>query len=211
MVAGGDVAPVPDLARVLPPHAFVIAADSGVRHARTLGLTIDVAIGDFDSATASEVDYAAALGATVLRYPVAKDKTDLELALDHACSVAGTGARVVVIASASGRLDHAMANVLLLVSSAYADVVIDAYVDDWLISVVRNERRALHARRGALVSLLVIDAPAVRVTTTGLEYPLRDELVYQSSTRGVSNVAIDGQFEVQADGGALLAMREWAD
>ncbi len=202
---------MPGLARLLPPHAFVIAADSGVRHAHAMGLRVDVVIGDFDSATVAEVDAATALGATVLRYPVAKDKTDLELALDHACAVGGAGARVVVIASATGRLDHAMANLLLLVSSAYADVEIDGYVDDWLISVVRNERRTLRARKGALVSLLVIDAPAVRVTTTGLEYPLRDELVYRSSTRGVSNVAIDGAFEVQVDGGALLAMREWAD
>ena len=211
VVAGGETAPVNGLAAALPRCDIVVAADSGVHNAQALGLVIDVIVGDFDSASIAAVDAAVAAGAALERFPTAKDKTDLELALDHARDMGGDGIELVVVASVTGRLDHALANLLVLASSSYEHCRIDAYVDRWLITVLRDETRAIVVRPGATVTLLVVDARAARVTTRGLLYPLDDELVYRSSTRGVSNVAVDEEIEVRVDGGVLFVLREWAD
>src|SRR5262245_11233616 len=102
VIAGGDPvssAELPDL----PAGTRVIAADSGVEHALALGLAVDLVVGDFDSASPESVERAAAAGAVIERHPVAKDATDLELALDAA---ARTGARHIhVLGGHGGRLD----------------------------------------------------------------------------------------------------------
>lgn len=211
VVAGGDAPPDPRLAGILPTCDVVVAADSGLHHAMALGVRVDLVIGDFDSVRDDAVEAIVRTGALLERFPAAKDKTDLELALDHARAVGGPGARLVVVASVAGRLDHALANLLVLASPSYADCAVDAFVDRWRVLVLRDETRTFPVRPGATVTLLVIDAHAVRVTTTGLRYPLVDEPVLRSSTRGVSNVAEGDEVTVTVDGGVLFVLHEWAD
>ena len=74
----------------------------------------------------------------VVRYPAAKDATDLELALDEALALGAR--RVLVVASAEGRLDHLLSSLLLLASHRYAALEIDALVGGALVHVVRGER-----------------------------------------------------------------------
>jgi thiamine pyrophosphokinase len=211
VVAGGDAPPEAGLAAVLPACDLVVAADSGLHHAQTLGVRVDLVIGDFDSVRDDAIDEVARAGAVLERFPVAKDKSDLELALDRARGMAGAGAHLVVVASVAGRLDHALANLLVLASPSYADCAIDAFVDRWRVRVLRDETRSFAIRPGATVTLLVIDTHAARVTTEGLRYPLDDEPVLRSSTRGVSNVAERDTVTVTVDGGVLFVLHEWAD
>jgi thiamine pyrophosphokinase len=211
VVAGGDTAPHAGLAAVLPRCDAVVAADSGVHHALALGLHVDVVVGDLDSARADDVARAARAGAVIERFPAEKDQTDLELALDRARVLGGPGARLVVVASVGGRLDHALANLLVLANDAWAGCSVEAFVDRWRVHLVRDETQRIATRPGATVTLLVVDAPAARVTTEGLQYPLRDEPLQRFSTRGVSNVALGGSCTVRVAGGALFVLHEWAD
>ena len=103
-------------ARRCPHGAMVIAADGGVDRALALGLHVDLAIGDFDSVSAAGLAAAEAAGARVERHPTAKDATDLELALDAAIALAP--ARILVVGSGGGRLDHLLGSVLLLARRA---------------------------------------------------------------------------------------------
>ena len=116
VVAGGH--PSPGREPELPDRPYVIAADSGVDRALALGLHIDLAVGDFDSVSSAGLAAADAAGAVVERHPAAKDATDLELALDAA--IALEPARVLVIGSAGGRLDHLLGSILLLGDARYA-------------------------------------------------------------------------------------------
>lgn len=211
VVAGGDTPPHVGLRAVLPTPDLVVAADSGVHHARLLGMHVDVVVGDLDSATPDDLAHATAEGAAIERFPVAKDQTDLELALDRAAVLGGAGATLVVVASIGGRLDHALANLLVLAAPAYAAHRVEAFVDRWHVSLVRDEERELTTRPGATVTLLVLDEPSLRVRTEGLAYPLHDEPLLRFSTRGVSNVADGDRCRVAARGGALFVLREWAD
>ena len=96
----------------VPGAPTVIAADGGLDRATALGLDVDVVIGDLDSASEAAVVAAERAGARIVRHPVAKDATDLELALDEAVRIGAH--RVLVIASAEGRLDHLLGSLLLL-------------------------------------------------------------------------------------------------
>jgi thiamine pyrophosphokinase len=190
------------------PHArSVVAADGGLQRAHELGLAVDVVVGDLDSVTPDALAAAEAAGVRVVRHPPAKDATDLELALDE--SVALGARRVLLVASSVGRLDHLLGSLLLLGSTRYAALELDALVGDALVHVVRRER-TLSGAPGELVSLLAVGGPALGVATDGLEYPLRGETLEPGSSRGLSNVFTGAEARIGLADGVLLAIRPGA-
>ena len=136
VVTGGD-RPDPALVAALglpgPGDRTVVAADSGVAHALDLGLGVDVAVGDFDSLAPAVLDRVRDAGATVDDHPAAKDATDIELALDTAVALGAE--RVVVIGGHGGRLDHFLANALVLAAPQWAAVAVDALGADGSIDL----------------------------------------------------------------------------
>jgi thiamine pyrophosphokinase len=206
VVVSGGGPPDPDAAAGLPARAFVVAADSGLDHARDLGLAVDVVVGDLDSVSAAGLEAATAAGTAVERHPEAKDATDLELALDVA--VARGVRRVVVLGPGGGRLDHLLAGAALLASPRYARVDVEARLGPARLLVVRpGPATSIAGRPGELVTLLPVNGPAVGVTTEGLLYPLRDEDLAPGSTRGVSNEMLGDRAAVSVRAGVLVAVQ----
>jgi thiamine pyrophosphokinase len=202
--AGGDPVHADVAARLPNADVTVIAADSGVEQVLALGRNVDLVIGDFDSADPAAVDAAAAGGAELRRYPRAKDQTDLELALGAARD--GGATQVIVVGGSGGRVDHFLANALLLASPAFADIDIQAIVGNARITVVRRATR-LAGVRGDLCSLLAVGGPARGVRTEGLLYPLDGEDLVPGSTRGLSNELAEPVATVSLEHGALLAVQ----
>jgi thiamine pyrophosphokinase len=209
IVTGGDPPRGEHLAavlRALPDDAVVVAADSGLDHAVGLGLTVHHAVGDFDSADPELVRRVEAAGTTVTRHPVAKDATDLELAIDAAADLGAR--RLVVIGGHGGRLDHFLANCLVLASPRHEALVIDAVIGDALVHVARPWAvTELTGRVGDIVTLLPVNGDAEGVVTDGLAYPLRHETLTEGSTRGVSNVLHRTDATVSLTSGTLLVIR----
>lgn len=188
----------------LPPARVVVAADGGLDRAASLGLEVDVVVGDLDSVSPSALERAEAAGVRIVRHPTAKDATDLELALDEAVALGAK--RVLVVASDGGRLDHLLASLLLLASDRYAGLELDGLFGETLVHVVRGER-AFPGRPGELVTLLPLGGRATGVTAEGLEYPLAGETLEPGTTRGVSNVFTGADARVAVGAGVLLAIR----
>jgi thiamine pyrophosphokinase len=184
-----------DVAELLPESGYVIAADSGLHTALALGCAVDVVIGDLDSVTPEAVAKATASGAVIERHPVAKDKTDLELALDRALELSPT--HILVVGGYGGRLDHFLANALVLTSERYAAVSIQAFVRDLA---------DLEGHRGDPLTLLPVHGPVHGVTTEGLRYPLHGETLLPGSTRGVSNEFTSSRASVCVASGVLLVV-----
>lgn len=205
-VAGGD--PVPSqVAHVLPRDVEVIAADSGLTVALALGLTVDLVVGDLDSVEPRALARARAAGVEVEQHPADKDRTDLALAMDAA--VTRGADRIIVVGGHGGRLDHGLANALLLAAPAYAEVDVVAHMGDATIHVVRSSA-TLSGTRGELLSLLPVHGPARGVTTHGLLYPLDDEDLPIGSSRGVSNEFARPHARVDVAAGVLLAVQPGA-
>ena len=201
------VASGPGPSVTVPGASTVIAADGGLDRATALGLDVDVVIGDLDSVSAGALAAAEAAGARVVRHPEAKDATDLELALDEAVRLGAR--RVLLVASAEGRLDHLLGSLLLLGADAYAAIELDAIVGDAIVHVVRGER-ALRGSPGELLSLVAVGGPATGVVTNGLDFPLAAETLHPGSSRGISNVFTSTEASVAIDAGVLLAIRPGA-
>ena len=203
VITGGDPVEPAHLAD-LPPDAVVVAADSGVDHALALGLRIDHAVGDFDSASPEGVAAARDGGAAVHRHPTAKDATDLELALDLALTCGPR--RIHVLGGHGGRLDHLLANALLLAAPALRGVAVTAQMGAARLTVVRGAAQ-LRGAVGDLVTLLPAHGPARGVTTAGLLFPLAGEDLLPGSTRGVSNELVRDTADVDLTSGVLVAIQ----
>lgn len=204
LILAGGMTPTLEVQRALPPAAMCIAADSGIDHARRLGLVPDVAVGDLDSVSADGLAWLAETDAEVFQHPVDKDQTDLELALEHA--VSRDPDRIVVAAIGGGRLDHLLANFALLADRRYAACTIDALVETALISVIHHHRQ-LEGEAGELVSLLPMNGDAEGIVTAGLGYELHHEQLPAGSSRGVSNYFRSSTATVSLTAGTLLAVQ----
>jgi thiamine pyrophosphokinase len=200
--AGGDPPPRNAL-RDLPPADLVVAADSGLGHARALGVAVDLVVGDLDSVERADLDAAVAAGAAVESHPAAKDATDLELAL-LAARDRGAG-DIVVVGGHGGRLDHFFANLLLLATPDLAEVRMRALIGDAWVTVVRDRAELLGAP-GALCTLVPVGGPAEGVRTERLRFPLDQETLFPGSTRGVSNEFLATTATVTLERGVLLAV-----
>lgn len=166
--------------------ALVIAADSGVRHATALGLTVDCWLGDFDSTTPDIARQYANLPRKV--FPADKDKTDGELAIDEGIA-RGANQFILVGAFGGARTDHALLHnfqALALARRGY-DVVLTNGLEE-----------AVPLLPGTYILQLVRDTqfsvigfgPLVGVTIEGAKWPLVDRRVEIGSSLTLSNVAL---------------------
>ncbi len=202
VVTGG---PHPDhalaaLAADLPQADLVVAADGGSAVARSLGLDVDLLVGDLDSAD----EQAVAAAGEVQRHPVDKDDTDLELALS---AVVDAGlASATVVATMAGRVDHALGNLLVAAGDRWAGLRIDLRVDDavgWVVS----DACPINGAVDDVVSLLAVGGPATGVTTTGLAWPLDDAVLVPGIGLGLSNRMAAPTAEVRLASGVLVVLR----
>lgn len=184
--------------------AAIIGVDSGVDRAHEAGLTVDIAVGDFDSVTARGLVEAERHGARMVRHPADKDRTDLELAIDLAIDEAPE--RIVFVSMDGGRPDHELANLLLMSDPRLKPFEVDVLLAEAHVAVVQ-QRRTFTGRVGDLVSLIPIGGSCFGVTTSGLQYPLDDETLHPSHGRGVSNVLVAPVAVVEVRTGALLAFQ----
>jgi thiamine pyrophosphokinase len=216
IIVGGGAPPPDGLAALLPDPALVICADLGYRHAKTLGLTPTLVIGDLDSLDNDAVVAAEVDGVRVERHPPAKDATDLELALDAAVRMVGTTTTPVtftVIASPDidERIDHLLSQLGLLAAPAYDAFGVEAWFGQSLVHIVRpGPPRPTRSVPGELVTILAIGGTAEGVETDGLRYALHGDALTPFTTRGVSNVAESSSFSVSCSSGRLAVIRPHA-
>jgi thiamine pyrophosphokinase len=161
-------------------------------------------VGDQDSITPTGLTLVEESGARVERHPRAKEKTDLELALDLALTFQPR--RALVVGGSRGRLDHLFGQLLLLGSEQYEGIEIDAVLGQSTVHVVRGGR-LLGGIPGELISLFALHGPAAGVVTQGFVYPLQAETLSPGSTRGVSNSFVAHEAFVSVENGVVLAVR----
>lgn len=199
---GGDP---PGLAAAdLPAATLTVAADSGADHARSMGVLVDVVVGDLDSITAGTLGWAQEHEAEFVTFPQDKNATDLELAL-RLCMERGAG-RIVVVGGLGGRVDHQMGNLLLMAHEDFARIIVELHAASTVVQVIRSHPVALHATAGNTVSLFPVAGPIEGLSTHGFHWELSDATVPVGSTWTVSNVARSDHPTVDVASGVLLAV-----
>lgn len=206
----GQVDDPTQLTRWLRDGDLLIGADGGTRHCLALGLTPHLVVGDLDSLEPALVAKLAAQGVTIQRHSPIKDETDLELALDTA--LAHKVSEVLLLGALGGRLDHMIANVLLLAKQLPPEqkprVPVWLVEGDQLAQVVRGgECITLRAPVGSTVSLLPLSLRVTGITYSGLAYPLVNASLRLGSARGMSNVVTSTPATVQITTGVALVVQ----
>jgi len=200
VVAHGDPDPA-DRAHGLGAD-LVVAADGGALVCERWGVVPHVVVGDMDSLGREGMERLRARGARIEAYPREKDETDLELAVE-AARKAGADEIILLAAFGGKRLDHEIANVLLLATAPRMSAVRGGTV----MRVIREgERVSLAGEPGDLVSLVPLAGDAEGVRTDGLRYPLRDETLRFARARGMSNEIVERPAAVGVARGALLVI-----
>ena len=161
-----------------------------------------MAVGDFDSASPPAL--AAYAHVPKDEYPVDKDATDLDLALQAA--VRAEVERVIVVGGHGGRLDHLVANAALLCSPRFAHLDVEWVAGKARARVV-HDAVELHGSVGEIISLVPVGGTAHGVTTVGLRWTLTDEDLVFGSTRGVSNEFSRPVANIRLRAGTLLAIK----
>ncbi len=183
----------------------LIAVDGGAWHCLNLDLKPNIVLGDFDSLPEQEQERLAVAGSELIRYPIRKDKIDLELGLTLAIERGAT--EVLVYAALGARWDMTIANLLLLMHPKFLGVDIRFMDGSQEIRIIRSgEKISLNGQPGDTVSLIPLQGDAHGITTTGLEYPLDRGTLHFGATKGVSNLLNDVHGSVIFEEGYLLCV-----
>ncbi len=209
VLANGDLESLEWARSLLAGASAIIGADGGAAHVLAAGFWPDVVVGDMDSLATADRGRLDDRGVALLQYPEAKDETDLELALLH--SVAAYERPVRVLAGLGGRLDQWLANILLLLHPALRgrDIrFLSPYQQLWVV----QGRTEIRGAPGDKVSLIPLGGDVQVLETTGLAWPLRDEVLKVGPARGVSNEMTGPLATVVVGSGDLLCVhtsQEW--
>ena len=182
---------------------LIICADGAAGALIEHNIIPDVLIGDFDSASNSNIAFLETSGSKLIRLEVQKNETDTEAAVALALK---SGAEDIVILGALGlRLDHALGNLGMLIKADRAGVrclIIDELHE---ITAARGTYM-LHGIPGQTVSILPMTGD-ITVTATNLYYPLDRLLLRHDASRGISNVLVSSPATLEIEGGYALIIK----
>jgi thiamine pyrophosphokinase len=166
-------------------NSLVIAADGGSRHCQTLKILPDILVGDLDSTDPDLVTNWEDNGVEIIRHPVDKDQTDLELALLLAQDRGAEEARVY--GAVGGRLDMTFGNLFLL---AHPQLTISTTLvcgKEEVHLLRQGNSLNLNGKPGDTLSLLVLHPDGAKISASGVQYPLENDLLVFGESRGISN------------------------
>ena len=159
---------------------LVVCADSGYRNALSMGVKVDVLVGDFDSMEdIPNGDF------ELVRVPVEKDQTDTQLAVDIALERGAD--EIIIICSTSGRADHALSAMAILEGlweKKISALLVNGqnrvrFIRDSGVIIVRSGYR--------FFSVLTLDKIAKKVSIEGGKYPLSKKDIGRGFQFAVSN------------------------
>lgn len=176
-------------------EAFIIAADSGLIAAENSGIKPDCIIGDMDSIDDSRLSVY--LNICIIRHKKDKDYTDTELAFQEAVK---KGCKEIwILGGGGGRIDH-----LFAIRSLFER---DLYPHRWITdnADIRCVEGSIQVtgQKGALVSVFPLGNGPWQAQSGGLKWQL-DGLPWDRGFFGISNIAADGDFFINAEKGRFM-------
>ena len=179
-------------------NALVFCADGAYNWAKGR-VRIDENLGDFDSAAEIPFPRPAEI------FPSEKNETDGEIALEKMLALAEEKGitRIELYGGGGGREDHFLGNLHLLYRACRAGMPCEMITDSALLSV-HTGKFSLKNILGKTVSLLPFGGDAHILYSRGLFYPTDDLTLCYGSCRGISNVGVNENAEIDCDRGVLL-------
>ncbi len=184
--------------RYVPQNAHVITADAGWQNAVSLGLHINLAVGDFDSSVPPTC------ADRLLHLPTEKDDTDTFFALKQAISLGYES--LVLLGALGGRQDHHFANMQCLLYATKRGVHCMAACEDTEIYCVGRQALSLERREQCCVSVFAAEESTAGVSLQGLKYTLNDATLYADTPLGQSNEFAAENAQISCKNGYLFVI-----
>ena len=203
IVSSGAIKDYELLKKTVAENDYIVCADGGVNHLLKIGKMPDVVIGDLDSIGQEELNLIEKEDIKIEKFSTMKDETDTELCIDY---ILKKGFKEITLMGVTGtRLDHTLANIYLLkkIDSLQAR---GSIVDEHNIIHYVKESILLDRREGVFISIIPIDSDGVVVSLDGFLYPLKNEYIDWTSTRGISNKIIEEAGYIQICQGSALVI-----
>lgn len=204
IVSNGTIDDMSMLEELVKQSDYIICADGGTRYFYEKNMKPDVILGDFDSLEEKilkdmkdkEIDF--------FKFPVNKDKTDTELAVEYAVQ---KGAKDITLLGATGsRLDHTLGNIMLLREFVDKNIkirVLDSHNEVYMI----KDSITLDKKENTFVSIIPITDTVKGVTLKGFKYETNNTDFKLGSTFGISNEIIDKVGHITVNDGICLVIR----
>lgn len=182
-------------------EAYIIACDGGLRHCRAMMIMPNVMLGDFDSANKEDIEFFDNLGVLIEEYPVKKDKTDMEIAIDLA--IEKQSDEIYIVGGLGSRFDHSLANVHILLRPVRLGIRACLLDENNIITLVEDSIDIV-GEKGQTVSLLPLTTKVKGINTKHMEYELKNAEMEIGSSLGVSNVMTEDITTVSVEEGTLI-------
>ncbi len=209
VMANGELAWPERLVGIIRGAEVLMAVDGGANALHRLGIYPQVLVGDMDSVLPEALQACEEHHCRLVLYPPNKDETDTELALLEAVRLGA--ARITILGALGGRIDHTLANLLLLTLPELKTCQVVMCDGSSYITLLRTYG-LFKGKPGDTLSLIPLGGDALGVRTVGLQYPLHDEVLRFGPARGISNVLVAEQAEIWLSSGLLLVVhtpQEW--
>ncbi len=204
LVANGDLEDLAFYKDLVKADDYIICVNGGCGYALAMGLKPDLVIGDMDSLNGGDQKKIRELDLKFIKHPSAKDKSDLELAIDRAVEMK-PGDIMIIGALGGDRADHAFINMLLLYIPLQHNIpakIVDRNQDIFLI----KDKAIIEGKSGDYFSLFALTGEAGGIITEGLQFPLEGGTLHFASTLGLSNELAGSKAAVSLENGLLLAI-----
>ena len=185
-------------------YDYVICADNGMRHANKIGVTPNLLVGDFDSASKKELNDFENRGIKVMKFPPEKDMTDTEIAVEQAIKMGAM--RIDIYGGIGSRLDHTLGYVHLLYALLKRGIKGRLLNPNNEVNIT-DSSISIDGKAGELISLIPFFGDAEGVSTVGLAYSLDYGVLKMGKALGVSNYMLGENAKVSIQKGVLLVIK----
>ncbi|UFU00986.1 thiamine diphosphokinase [Radiobacillus kanasensis] len=206
IVAGGPKSHLPTLTQYESQVTTWIGVDRGAFYLIEKGISPNIAIGDFDSVSESEQNRIMSHASEYLAYPIEKDETDLELAVEKAVSLQPDS--ILFFGVTGGRLDHSLANVQLLMTLWKRDIP-SKMVDAGNVLEIKGPGKHIIEKddNHPNVSFIPFTEQVIGISLDGFYYKLTNRTISWGSTLCISNKLISEKGTFSFKEGILIVIK----
>ncbi len=182
---------------------IVIAADGGYDYVRSIGLSPDYVLGDFDSVDATD------LPSDAIRYPSRKDDTDLMLAVRLGLDKGYISFRIY--GGLGGRLDHTIGNIQILDYLSHHGACGVLIGDTYSVTVITDDSICIKKDRpenkpGNACSIFSLSDTSEDVSIQGLSYEVEHTTLTNTYPLGISNEYTGKDATISVGHGSLMIL-----
>ncbi|WP_237036240.1 thiamine diphosphokinase [Mediannikoviicoccus vaginalis] len=198
IVTGGDFINASLLFKYTKIADFVIGVDRGVEELLKSKISMDIAIGDFDSIENKELLQSDLVKEINKLNPI-KDISDTHAAVEYATSKKPD--EIYILNATGTRMDHTLSNISLL--REISEKGIEAFIVDSHNRIRFGKRNNFIKKEYDYVSVIPLEEK-IKVSTVGFLYEVKDLELNYSQSRFLSNEVKEDKASIEIEGRALI-------